>query len=213
MALNIKINAVTPFRQNCSLLWDSDSKEAVLVDAGGDSQYLLNTVQEHGLTLTAVWLTHGHLDHAAGVPALKRQHPDLPVFGPHRDDAFLLDALPESTAAYGFEHCPPFTPEHWLNEGDSVQVGRYAFRVLHTPGHTPGHIVFHCPEEKLLLAGDVLFYESIGRTDFPRGSHQDLSDNIRNKLYILPDDTRVIPGHGRNTDIGHEKRHNPYVRA
>lgn len=207
MSLNIEIFAVTPFRQNCSLLWCSDTKQAVLIDAGGDADFLCQTIKERGLTLTALWLTHGHLDHAGGVPFVK-SHIDAPVFGPHRDDEFLLQSLPEKTASYGFPVCPAFTPEQWLEEGAQLHVGRHRFDVL----HTPGHIVFYNAEHQLLIAGDVLFYESIGRTDFPRSNHQDLLDSIRNKLYILPDTVNVLPGHGRPTTIGHEKQHNPYVR-
>lgn len=211
MPLNLDILTVTPFRQNCTLLWCGDTRQAVLVDPGGDTDFLWQAVAHHGLTLTALWLTHGHLDHAAGVPALKARA-DVPVLGPHRDDEFLLQALPHSTASYGFPVCPAFTPEHWLEEGMEVSVGRHRFQVLHIPGHSPGHIVFYNAEHQLLIAGDTLFHESIGRTDFPRSSHQDLTDNIRRKLYTLPDSVKVLPGHGRHTSIGHEKRHNPYVR-
>lgn len=212
MALNYQIMPVTPFRQNCTLLWDDVTNDAVLIDVGGDVDILLHEVATRSLNLCAVWLTHGHLDHAGGVPFLL-QKCDVPIIGPHRDDAFLLQSLPETTANYGFPVCPAFEPTHWLNEGDVQQVGEYTFQVLHADGHTPGHVVFYCAEASLLLAGDVLFYESIGRTDFPRGNHQALLDNIRHKLYTLPDDTLVIAGHGRTTTIGHEKQHNPFVRA
>lgn len=212
MSLHIEIFAVTPFRQNCSLLWCSDTRQAVLVDAGGDAQFLWQAVQERGLTLTALWLTHGHLDHAGGVPFVQ-SYVDVPVIGPHRDDEFLLQSLPETTASYGFPVCPAFTPDQWLEEGMQVTVGNHRFDVLHIPGHTPGHVVFYHPEQQLLIAGDVLFHESIGRTDFPRGNHRQLLDHIRNKLYILPDSVNVLPGHGRPTTIGHEKQYNPYVRA
>ena len=212
MALQLHITPVTAFRQNCSLLWDDETRDAVLIDVGGDAEHLLAEVGKRSLKLNAIWLTHGHLDHAGGVPMLL-EHLSVPVIGPHQDDSFLLDALPETTASYGFPVCPAFQPDRWLQQGDVLTVGRYRFNVLHIPGHTPGHVVFHCPEAKLLLAGDVLFYESIGRTDFPRGNHQDLLDNIAQKLYPLPDDTLVVPGHARTTSIGHEKRHNPYIRA
>lgn len=208
MSLNLEILTVTPFRQNCTLIWCGETRQAVLVDAG----FLWQAVARHGLTLTALWLTHGHLDHAGGVPFVKA-YADVPVIGPHRDDEFLLQALPHITASYGFPVCPAFTPEQWLQEGDEVAVGRHTFTVLHIPGHTPGHIVFYNAEQKLLIAGDTLFHESIGRTDFPRGSLKDLTANIRNKLYTLPEDTRVLPGHGRPTTIGHEKHQNPFVRG
>lgn len=210
MTLQIDIIPVTPFRQNCTLLWDSDSKNAVLTDVGGDTAYLLARIAERDLTLQAIWLTHGHLDHAGGVVELTEKQV-VPVLGPHQDDDFLLASLPDTTRQYGFPVSPAFTPTRWLNEGDALQVGQYHFQVLHIPGHTPGHVVYYCAEAKLLIAGDVLFYESIGRTDFPRGNHQDLINNIRHKLFTLPDDTTVVSGHGRLTTIGHEKQHNPYL--
>ena len=212
MALQYRIFPVTPFRQNCTLLWDDATNDAVLTDVGGDSGFLWQHVQQQGLNLHAVWLTHGHLDHAGGVPFLLQHHP-ADVLGPHREDEFLLQSLPHTTTEYGFPVCPAFAPTRYLNEGDTLTVGQQRFNVLHIDGHTPGHVVFHSPDNKLLIAGDVLFRESIGRTDFPRGNHQALLDNIRRKLYTLPDDTLVIPGHGRTTTIGHEKRHNPFVRA
>lgn len=212
MALQFEIMAVTPFRQNCTLLWDDATGEAVLTDMGGDAKFVAEEIQRRRLQLTAIWLTHGHLDHAGGVVAFCAQQP-VPVFGPHQEDDYLLDYLPESTRQFGFPISPSFRPERFLQEGEKLYVGNYAFEVLHVPGHTPGHVVFYCEDAKLLIAGDVLFYESIGRTDFPKGDHVALLTHIRNKLYTLPDDVRVIPGHGRMTTIGHEKHHNPHVRA
>lgn len=210
MALQFEILAVTPFRQNCTLLWDDETREAVLADMGGDVPFVLNEVAARRLDVKEIWLTHGHLDHAGGVVEFLL-HKDVPVVGPHRDDEFLLDSLLDITAQYGFPVSPPFKPTRWLEEGDVLNVGRYRFAVLHIPGHTPGQVVFYCAQAGLLVAGDVLFYESIGRTDFPRGNHADLIENIRRKLLVLPDDTQVIAGHGRMTTIGHEKRHNPFL--
>lgn len=210
MTLQIDIIPITPFRQNCTLLWDSNSKEAVFTDVGGDAVYLLNRADELDLNLTAIWLTHGHLDHASGVAEMIAHRP-LPVLGPHQNDDFLLNSLPEMTRQYGFPASPALTPNRWLQDGEFLNVGQYRFQVLHIPGHTPGHVVFHCAEIKLLIAGDVLFYESIGRTDFPRSNHQDLVYHIRHKLLTLPDDTTVVSGHGRLTTIGHEKQHNPFL--
>lgn len=211
MALNIQIMAVTPFRQNCTLMWDDATGEAVIVDLGGDVDFVREQVARLNLRVQALWLTHGHLDHAAGVP-FWLQHDVTPVIGPHADDDFLLQNLPDTTRNYGWPTSPAFTPTRYLNEGETLTVGTYAFQVLHTPGHTPGHVVFYCASEKLLIAGDVLFHESIGRTDFPRSNHQDLLDSIRDKLFILPEDTHVLPGHGMPTTIGHEKNNNPFVR-
>ncbi|MDO5639590.1 MAG: MBL fold metallo-hydrolase [Neisseria sp.] len=210
MALQVEIMAVTPFRQNCCLIWDDETREAVLTDVGGDVPVLLQEIAAKGVTLKEIWLTHGHLDHAGGVAAFLQQQ-DVPVIGPHADDLFLLEQLPERTAEFGFPISPSFVPTRWLQEGDRLSVGAYGFEVLHIPGHTPGHVVFYCAEAGLLVAGDVLFYESIGRTDFPRGNHADLIDNISRKLLVLPEAVNVIPGHGRMTTIGHEKRHNPFL--
>ena len=211
MSLKIQIMPVTPLQQNCSLIWDDETNEGVLTDVGGDVEHLLAAVDKLGVKLQAIWLTHGHVDHAGGVVELTKKQP-LPVIGPHKDDQFWLDKLPQSTAQYGLPISPAFKPDRYLNEGEQLQVGAYTFDVLHIPGHTPGHVVFYCADVDLLVAGDVLFHESIGRTDFPRGNHADLIRNIREKILVLPDDTRVIPGHGAMTTIGHEKRHNPFLR-
>ncbi|MDO5069457.1 MAG: MBL fold metallo-hydrolase [Neisseria zoodegmatis] len=212
MTLKCEMIAVTPFRQNCTLIWDDETREAVLTDVGGDVPFLLEEIKKHDLKLTAIWLTHGHLDHAGGVVELLSQV-DVPVLGPHEEDLFLLEQLPQITAQYGFPVSPSFKPTRWLKEGDTLTVGKYAFDVLHIPGHTPGHVVFYCKDAELLIAGDVLFYESIGRTDFPRGNHADLIHNITSKLLVLPEGITVISGHGRTTTIGHEKHHNPYLRG
>ncbi|WP_274572176.1 MBL fold metallo-hydrolase [Neisseria leonii] len=211
MALQIEIMPVTPFRQNCTLIWDDESGEAVFTDVGGDAAFLADEAKKRGLTVKAAWLTHGHLDHVGGVVDMRGLLPDMEVAGPHRDDEFLLEYLPTATAQYGFPVSPAFLPDRWLEEGETLTVGAYRFGVLHIPGHTPGHVVFYCAQAELLVAGDVLFYESIGRTDFPRGNHADLLANIRSKLWPLPDTTQVIPGHGRLTSIGHEKKHNPFL--
>ena len=211
MALQFELLPVTPFMQNCTLLWDEQTRAAVLTDVGGETERLLGEVAARGLDLQAVWLTHGHVDHVGGVVDLTKQV-DVPVLGPHADDDFWIQQLPAITQAYHFPFSPPFTPTRWLNEGDTLTLGEHVFEVLHIPGHTPGHVVLYCAAAKLLVAGDVLFLESIGRTDFPRGNHADLIRNIREKILVLPDDTRVITGHGAMTTIGHEKRHNPFLR-
>ncbi|MDO5686493.1 MAG: MBL fold metallo-hydrolase [Neisseria sp.] len=209
--LNFTIIPVTPLMQNATLLWDSASKDAVLTDVGGDVEYLLSVVDEHRLNLRKVWLTHAHVDHVSGVPELRTRR-NVPILGPQQEDAFWLEELPRIAQAYGLPPTETFTPDRWLNEGDVLQVGQYAFDVLHVPGHTPGSVVFYCAAENLLIAGDVLFLESVGRTDFPRGNQEELFRNIREKLFTLPDLTRVVTGHGAMTTIGHEKRHNPFVR-
>lgn len=212
MALNIQLLSVTPFRQNCLLLWDDETRQAVITDLGGDVDLVRQEAEKLSLNIQAIWLTHGHLDHVAGVSEWQKQH-HTPIFGPHQNDAFLLQQLPDITTHFGWPCAAAFSPTRYLNDGDKLTVGRYEFEVLHVFGHTPGHIVFYCASESLLIAGDVLFFESIGRTDFERSNHDDLLRNIRQKLYTLPENTVVIPGHGRHTTIGHEKRHNPFVRA
>lgn len=210
MALQMMVLPVTPFKQNAALLWDDVTAEAVLTDVGGEAEGLLGAAADKNLNLQAIWLTHGHLDHAGGVVELRRHLP-LPVLGPHQEDNYLLADLPQSTAQYRFPVSPAFEPDRWLNDGDSLKVGSYTFEVMHIPGHTPGHVVFYNALNGLLIAGDVLFRRSIGRTDFPRGNHAQLLEGIRTKLFTLPDDTRVLPGHGPMTTIGEEKQHNPYL--
>ncbi|AHN29512.1 putative metal-binding enzyme, YcbL [Snodgrassella alvi wkB2] len=211
MALQIQVIPVTPFQQNAALLWDDVSREAVLTDVGGEAERLLSAVSQHQLKLQAIWLTHGHLDHASGVADLTEQQ-SVPVLGPHQSDDYWLQALPEITANYGFPVSKPLTPTRWLEDGDELSVSEHKFIVYHIPGHTPGHVVFYSQANNLLIAGDVLFRESVGRTDFPGGNHADLIHGIQSKLLTLPDSTRVLPGHGPMTTIGHEKLHNPYLR-
>lgn len=215
MALYLTIIPVTPYEQNCTLLWDDESNDAVLTDVGGNAPEIWQYIQDNQLNLKEIWLTHGHLDHVGGVVKMCELI-DVPVIGPHEDDLFLLEDLANKTREYakhGFEFSPNFLPTRWLQEGEQLKLGNYVFDVLHIPGHTPGHVVFYCATEKLLIAGDTLFKESVGRTDFPRGNTQDLLNGIRTKLYVLPDDVVVIPGHRDTTTIGHEKQHNPHVRA
>lgn len=196
-------------------MWDDETNEAVVIDLGGESSDVWQLICRKNLKLIGIWLTHGHLDHVGGVVAML-EFVQVPVWGPHEEDLFLLEDLPNKTREYakhGFEFSPSFLPTRWLNEGDKLSFGQYEFEVMHIPGHTPGHVVFYCAEEKLLIGGDVLFKESVGRTDFPRGNRDALLQGIRAKLYTLPEDVVVIPGHRDTTTIGHEKQFNPYVRG
>ncbi len=208
--LHVEIHPVTPFQQNCSLVWCSRTLRAALIDPGGEVERLLAAVAARGLRLEKILVTHGHLDHAGGVRELQRRLA-LPVEGPHEDDRFWIDGLPQAAAGYGFPPTEPFEPERWLRHGDRVTVGELTFEVLHCPGHTPGHVVFHHAASAIAFVGDVLFAGSIGRTDFPRGNHADLIRSIRQRLFPLGDEVRFVPGHGPISSFGDERRHNPFV--
>ncbi len=201
---------VTPFAQNCSLLWCDETLEAALVDPGGELPKLRAAVRQRGLTLKQILLTHAHIDHAGGAGTLARED-SLPIVGPHTGDQFWIDGLPEQARNFGFPPAESFAPTRWLADGDTVQVGRETLAVRHCPGHTPGHVVFHDPQTKRAFVGDVLFAGSIGRTDFPGGHHQTLIDSITQRLWPMGDDTVFIPGHGPESSFGRERRSNPYV--
>lgn len=208
---------VTPFQQNCTLLWDDASKRGMVVDPGGEADRILATIDQFGLTIERILLTHGHMDHAGGAAeladALRARAPDvaLPLEGPDRADRFLLDDLESQAARYGFT-ARNVVPDRWLQEGDSVTLGVHRFDVLHCPGHTPGHIVYINRAARLGLVGDVLFQGSVGRTDFTYGDHGALIEAITGKLLPLGDDFRFLCGHGPGSTIGDERRHNPFLR-
>ncbi len=208
--MRYRIVPVTPFQQNCTLLIDEATGRAVVIDPGGECERLLTVVAGEGVELEAILVTHGHLDHCGGVAEMV-DRTGLPVYGPHRDDAFWIDALDEQAAMFGLAHSGRFVPDRWLADGDTVPLGETRLEVLHCPGHTPGHIVFHAPEAALLQVGDVLFKGAIGRTDFPRGDHDTLLASIRERLFPLGDDVRFIPGHGPMSTLAEEKRDNPFV--
>lgn len=208
--LKYQIIPVTPFAQNCTLLWDEQSKQAVLIDAGGEIERLREAIASRGLTLTALWLTHGHLDHVGAVGQLASEY-NVPVIGPHQADAFWLDALPMQAQMFRFPPPTPVAVTQWLDAGDGLRLGDYQFEVRFTPGHTPGHVVIYSSDLGLVWTGDVLFAGSIGRTDFPMGNHQQLIESIHRELFSLPDDTQFICGHGPMSTIGKEKATNPFV--
>jgi glyoxylase-like metal-dependent hydrolase (beta-lactamase superfamily II) len=208
--LNYRILPVTPYQQNCTLLWCGQTHKAVIVDPGGEMEQLLHLIEKTGVNLEKILLTHGHLDHV-GAAGRMAKHLGVPILGPHRDDEFLLQALPSQSVTFGFPPIPAFSPAQWLAKGDVIDVGEIRLEVLHCPGHTPGHLVYYAPQDRLAQVGDVLFQGSIGRTDFPRGNYQDLIASIRNVLFSLGDDLRFIPGHGPMSTIGAERRSNPFV--
>jgi len=201
---------VTPFAQNCSLVWCEETKKAAVIDPGGDLDHIVETAKEQGVKIEKILITHGHLDHAGGTEEL-RQRLDVPVEGPHKADKFWIDQLPEQCARYGFPPSFAFTPDRWLEDGDKVTVGNETMDVIHCPGHTPGHVVFANMKHKVAIVGDVLFQGSIGRTDFPQGNHDDLINSIRGKLWPLGDDISFIPGHGNMSTFGQERKSNPFV--
>ncbi len=208
--LQYQIIPVTPFQQNCTLLWDDQTHEAVLIDAGGDVERLNQAVQARGLKLVALWLTHGHLDHVGGVGRLAREH-GVPVIGPHRADQFWLDGIQMQAQMFRFAPPEPVRVTQWLDQGDTLQLGEHTFAVRHAPGHTPGSVLIYSAELGLLWTGDVLFVGSIGRTDFPQGNLEQLLASIRREVFSLPEDTRFISGHGPMGTVGEEKRSNPFV--
>lgn len=210
-AVEFRILPVTPFQQNCTLLWCERSRSAVIIDPGGESDRILGQVAALKLNPCYVLLTHGHLDHV-GASAQIAQRLGIPIWGPHLDDAFWIRALPEQCEMFGFPPVSAFEPDRWLQAGDRIGVGEESLDVLHCPGHTPGHLVFVHAGDKLAQVGDVLFKGSIGRTDFPRGNHSQLLDSIQERLFPLGDAMRFIPGHGPMSTFGEERRTNPFVR-
>ena len=213
--LKAAIVPVTPFQQNCALLWDAATGRGVVVDPGGDVARILDAVRQHGVQVERILLTHGHIDHAGGAAALREALAEdgtpVPIEGPDERDRFLLDGLERQGQAYGIAGVRNVLPDRWLAEGDTVDIAGLPFQVLHCPGHTPGHVVFHAPQIERCFVGDVLFAGSIGRTDFPQGNHQQLIDSITQRLWPMGDATVFIPGHGPESTFGRERRSNPYV--
>ncbi len=201
---------VTPFQQNCTLLWNEETMRGAVIDPGGDLPFIRQAIEEAGVTVEKILLTHGHIDHAAGAAELKEAL-GVAIEGPHREDQFLLDQLPESGRGFGIP-ARSVMPDRWLDQDDQVEVGGMLFEVLHCPGHSPGSVVFFNREQRFALVGDVLFSGSVGRTDLPRGDHAALIASITQKLIPLGDDVAFICGHGPTSTIGQERLHNPFLR-
>jgi glyoxylase-like metal-dependent hydrolase (beta-lactamase superfamily II) len=210
LPLKAAILPVTPFQQNCSLVWCTKTGRGAFVDPGGETDRLLAAARAQNVTIEKILLTHGHLDHAGGAARLARDL-SAPIEGPHRDDAFLLEALAEHGARYGFEGAEPCVPDRWLEDGDVVTVGEVEFGVRHCPGHTPGHVVLFQRDMKIAFVGDVIFKGSVGRSDLPRGNHAQLVQSITERLWPLGDEMRFVPGHGQMSSFGWERKCNPYV--
>jgi len=210
MTLRAVVVPVTPFVQNCSVVWCDATGKGAVIDPGGDLDRILEVVRSNGVELEKILLTHAHIDHAGGTAELARRL-SLPVEGPHPGDRFWIEQLPEQGAMFGVARAESFEPTRWLDQGDSVTVGDVTLEVRHCPGHTPGHVVFYEPAARLAFVGDVLFAGSIGRTDFPGGDYGTLVRSIRENLFPLGDDVRFVPGHGPMSTFGQERKTNPFV--
>lgn len=209
--LKIEIIPVTPFQQNCALIWNDETLQGAVIDPGGDVAKILAAVKAHDVKVAAIYLTHGHLDHAAGAMELAKAL-GVKIIGPEFRDKFLLDSLPQQAVRFGVDDLEPVSPDKWLSEGETIEIGGEVFEVLHCPGHTPGHVVFINRALNFGILGDVLFRNSVGRTDFEYGSHDDLIAAIKTKLMVLPDAFGFICGHGVSSTIGAERRSNPFVK-
>lgn len=208
--MKFKIIPVTPFQQNCSLLWCEETMQGAVVDPGGNIERILAGAAQLGVNIEKILLTHGHIDHVGGTAELVERL-KIPVEGPQREDQFLIEQLAKQGVMFGLPSVQTFTPDRWLNDGDQVSFGKVTLDVLHCPGHTPGHLVFFDPLSRLAMVGDVLFQGSIGRTDLPRGDYATLIQSIRSKLWPLGDDVDFIPGHGPMSNFGNERLHNSFV--
>jgi glyoxylase-like metal-dependent hydrolase (beta-lactamase superfamily II) len=212
MPLQAGIVTVTPFQQNCTLLWDDATRRGAVVDPGGDLGRIEAGIAKVGMTVEKILLTHGHIDHAAGAAELKEKLGGIPIKGPHEEDKFLLDSLVESGLAFGMTDARNVTPDRWLKEGDTVTVAGATLSILHCPGHSPGSVAYVNAEQRFALVGDVLFRGSIGRTEgLPRTSHSALIRSIKEKLLPLGDDFAFVCGHGPTSTIGQERRTNPFL--
>ncbi len=208
--LKLFVVPVTAFQQNCSLLACSRTGVAAVIDPGGDLERIMAVVERERLRLSKILVTHGHIDHAGGVGTLAKRL-QLPIEGPHEADRFWIDQLAQQSQMFGLPAAIGFTPDRWLQHGDTVTIGEHSLEVLHCPGHTPGHVVFFDRPGQLAIVGDVIFQGSIGRTDFPRGDHATLIRSIRERLFPLGDAVRFLPGHGPMSTFGAERRSNPFV--
>jgi len=208
-AIALFVAPVTPLQQNCTVVWCTKTMECAVIDPGGDLEPLMAEIERRGLKIKKIWVTHGHADHAGATLKLKTLT-NAPIEGPHIDDQFWIDLIPDTAKRFGLKDADIFTPDRWLDDTDIVTLGETQFEVIHCPGHTPGHVIFYHRETQFAQVGDVLFAGSIGRTDFPRGNHSDLIHSITTKLWPLGD-VRFVPGHGPMSSFSAERRTNPFV--
>ncbi|MDH5434439.1 MAG: MBL fold metallo-hydrolase [Gammaproteobacteria bacterium] len=210
MSLRVEVVPVTPFQQNCSVIWCDQKLEGAVIDPGGDLEKITAVITQHDIQIKQILLTHGHLDHAGGATDLSQQL-NVKINGPQKEDNFWLDAMEQHGQSYGFPGVKNCKPDTWLNDGESVKVGNETLQVFHCPGHTPGHIIFYHETSRLAFVGDVLFKGSIGRTDFPKGDLQTLINSITQKLWPLGNEVRFVSGHGPISDFASERQSNPFV--
>lgn len=210
--MKFDIIPVTDFKQNCTLIWDKKSLDAVIVDPGGEVAKLIAEITKRSLNLQYILLTHGHFEHVGGCAELAA-HFSVPIYGPQKEDAFLINELVIQSQMFGVAQCSDFTPDRYLQEGDEITFADIKLAVLHCPGHTPGHIIFINHADKLISMGDVLFQGGVGRTDFPKGDHATLIDSIKTKILPLGDDYQFIPGHGPMSNLAAERQFNPFLRG
>jgi hydroxyacylglutathione hydrolase len=220
-AYQVAIIPVTVFQQNCTLVWERDTRRAAVIDPGGEPGRILDAIGRFGLEVELILLTHGHLDHAGGAKALKgmldaaqaaRGRPPVPVWGPDERDAPLLQQIEVQQKSFNMSGLRNVEPDRWLTEGEVVELGRLRFEVLHVPGHTPGHIVFVERGERIAFVGDTVFNGAVGRTDFPGGDHAQLITGITQKLLPIGDDMVFVCGHGAGSTFGAERQSNPFLR-
>lgn len=211
--LQATIVPVTPFQQNCTLLWDSETLRGVVIDPGGDIPAIQDAIAKAGIQIDAIWLTHGHIDHAAGAMDLKEAL-NVDIIGPHEADKPLLSRLEDQARMFGQAGAVRNAePDRFLNHGDKLRIAEHEFEVSHCPGHAPGHVVFHNRANRFAHVGDVLFAGSVGRTDLPGGDHATLINSIKTVLMTWPDETQFICGHGPASEIGQERASNPFLQA
>ncbi len=206
----IAIVPVTPFQQNCAVLYNDKTKRAAVIDPGGDVDRILEAIQKLGLKVEKILITHGHIDHAGGADEL-REKLGVTIEGPHRHDEFLLQDLPNSGAQFGMLTARVVEPDRWLVEGDVVEAAGFTFKIIEAPGHSPGSVVFFNEAQRFAFMGDVLFKGSIGRTDLRRSNHGHLISAIKQKILPLGDDVTFLPGHGSASSLGEERENNPHL--
>jgi len=209
-SLKAAVIQVTPFEQNCSLIWDEATKRGAVVDPGGDVPRIEAAIAQIGLTVEKIVLTHGHLDHVGGAAELKAKL-GVQIEGPHIADKFLMEGVEKQAASYGLEGMRNATSDRWMEEGQTLTVGGHDFEIFHCPGHSPGSLVYVNRPNRFALVGDVIFRGSIGRTDFPYGDHDALIHAIKTKLFPLGDEIAFICGHGPMGTFGMERQSNPFL--